>query len=116
MGESLKKWVINQLNTSGWSISELARRGRLNQSYVSAVLSGRKEPGPKFYQGMSRAFGVTLESVERLETDGVIPESRMDDPAYLELMEVAQSLTDSDLQEVLHYASYRLWLSKKTTH
>ena len=85
MGEKLNQWVIDKLNTYGWSISELSRRGDLNQSYVSSVLSGKKQPGPKFYQGISKAFGVTLESVERLENSGVIPTSRLDDPILKDL-------------------------------
>lgn len=112
MGDDLKLWVIGQLNKYGWSISELSRRGNLNQSYVSAVLSGRKEPGPKFYQGMAKAFSVTLESIERLETNGSIPKSRENDPVYLELMEIAKALADDDLQEVKNYADYRLKKSK----
>lgn len=87
---------------------ELARRARIDPGTVSKILSGKENPGPKFYQGISRAFGVTLESVERLEKDGSIPKSRIDDPIYLDLMEIAQKLPDCDLREVRDYANYRL--------
>ena len=108
MGDKLRQWVIEQLSKSGWTMNELARRSKLSSGYVSQVLSGTKEPGPKFYQGISRAFSVSLESVERLEQNGAIPQSRVSDPVYLDLMEIAQVLADNDLQEVRSYADYRL--------
>ena len=61
----MRQWVINELSKSGWTMNEFARRSKLSSGYVSQVLSGIKKPGPKFYQGMAKAFGVTLESVER---------------------------------------------------
>lgn len=112
MRQDLISWINEQIKTRGWSISELARRGDLNQSYVSAILNKKQNPGARFYQGVARALGVTLESIERLERDGTIPQSRLDDPAYRDLMELAQKLTDEDLLDVLDYATYRLRRSK----
>jgi transcriptional regulator with XRE-family HTH domain len=112
VGELLRRWVIEQLDKSGWSMRELARRASIDPSTISKVLSGEENPGPKFYQGVARAFGVTLESVERLDRDGIIPRNRIDDPDYKDLMEIAQNLTDDDLHEVLDYATYKLKKSK----
>lgn len=88
---------------------ELARRASLSNAYVSNVLSGKQEPGAKFYQGIARAFGVTLESVQLLEANSTIPERRLDNAPYRELIEIAQTLSDENLKEVLDYAAYRLW-------
>ena len=107
MRQDLIKWVNDQLNIKGWSMRELARRGDISSPYLSNVLSGKQEPGAKFFQGMSRAFGVTLESMERLEQVGTIPENRLNDPDLKDLIEIAQKLTDEDLSEVLYYATYR---------
>lgn len=112
VSESLNKWVYKQLQVKGWSMRELGRRGDLNSSYISAVLSGKQEPGPKFYQGIAKAFEVTLESVEQLDRQGEIPQSRLDHPTFRQLMEVAQKLNLEDLQEVLDYAIHRLRKSK----
>ena len=107
MRQDLIKWVNEQLKAKGWSMRELARRGDLSATQVSDVLSGKVEPGAKFFQGMSKAFGVTLESVERLERVGTIPENRLNDPDLKDLMELAQKLNPDDLSEVLYYATYR---------
>lgn len=112
MGKELISWVNGQLKTKAWSMRELARRGKISPATVSKVLSGEENPGAKFYQGVARAFGVTLESVERLERDGTIPQSLLNDPAYRDLIELAQELTDEDLSDVLDYATYRLRRSK----
>jgi transcriptional regulator with XRE-family HTH domain len=60
MTDRLNKWIIDNLNKNGWAMNELARRGNLTSSYVSMVLSGRSEPGPKFYLGVSKAFGIPI--------------------------------------------------------
>lgn len=107
MRQDLIKWVNDQLVAKGWSMRELARRGDISATAISDVLSKKREPGAKFFQAMSRAFGVTLESVERLEQVGTIPENRSNDPDLKDLMELAQKLSADDLSEVLYYATYR---------
>jgi transcriptional regulator with XRE-family HTH domain len=92
---------------------ELARRGRIDASTVSRVLSNKQNPGNDFYLGVARSFGVTLESVERLERTGAVPESRMDDPTYQDLIEIAKELSEDDLAEVRDYAIYRMRKFKK---
>lgn len=112
MRQDLIKWVNQELRNRGWSISELARRGGVNQSYISAVLSGRQNPGPKFYLSVSRAFGFTSESLERLEANGVIPQSNINSVVYQDLLEIAKELSLEDLTEVRDYAIYRMRKSK----
>lgn len=107
MRQDLIKWVNEQLTLKGWSMRELARRGGISATQISQVLSGKEEPGAKFYQAMSRSFGVTLESVERLEQVGTIPQNRLNDPDLKDLIELAQKLSADDLSEVLYYATYR---------
>lgn len=107
MRQDLIKWVNEQINHKGWTMRELARRGEISITSVSQVLSGKAEPGAKFFQAMSKAFGVTLESVERLEGVGTLPQNRLNDPDLKDLMELAQKLSQEDLAEVLYYATYR---------
>lgn len=105
-------WVNEQLKIKGWSMRELARRANISPATVSKVLSNKQNPGNDFYLGVARAFGVTLESVERLELNGTVPISRLNEQKFRELMELAQSLTDEDLADVVDYATYRLRRSK----
>jgi len=107
MRQDLIKWVNDQLVSNGWSMRELARRGDISPTAISDVLSKKRDPGAKFFQAMSKAFGVTLDSVERLEQVGTIPQNRLNDPDLVDLMELAQKLSADDLSEVLYYATYR---------
>lgn len=91
---------------------ELARRGNIDPGTVSRVLSGKSDPGPKFYQGISKAFNVTLESVEQLDQSGGQPVTP-DEAGLAELSQIAQKLPPADLREILEYARYRLDKSHK---
>lgn len=112
VSETLNQWLHQQLRVRGWSMRELGRRADLSPSYISAVLSGKQKPGAKFYQGIASALDMTAEGIERLDQEGQVPESRKNDPDYLELLGIAQKLTSEDLKEVLDYAIYRLRKSK----
>lgn len=112
VSEGLNKWVYRQLQTNGWSMRELGRRGRLSPSFISAVLSGKKEPGPKFYQAVAKAFDMTLEAIEQLDHDGTLPHNRADEDLSKDLLQVARTLSSEDLKDVLDYALYRSRRSK----
>lgn len=112
VSEGLNKWVYRQIQSNGWTMNELARRSKLSSGYVSAVLSGKKEPGPKFYQGVSKAFGLTIEAIEQLDHDGTLPHNRADEDLSKDLIEVTKKLSSEDLKDVLDYALYRLRRSK----
>lgn len=114
MGEKLIEWVTAEYQQRGWTMNELARRGGLSSAYVSHVLSGRSQPGPKFFQGVSRAFEITLESVEQLNANGQTPTPNPNEPLTKDLVEIAKLLPLEDLLEVRDYALYRLRRSKNT--
>ena len=102
MGKELNEWIEIKLRERGWSISELARQADLNNSFVSHVLSGRANPGPKFYQGMARAFDLPISIIEQLDKEGVVP----DDEQRLSISEwtlLLKQLTPAQRFELLKY-------------
>lgn len=110
MGEKLNKWTIDNLNSNGWSMSELARRGELNQSYVSSVLSGKSQPGSKFYVGISKAFEIPLDQIERLDREGIAPGQQVPDS---ELAQLIGQLPDEEKQYLYEFAQWRLKVVKE---
>lgn len=112
VSDSLNKWVHKQINAYGWSMRELGRRSGLSPSYISDVLAGKQEPGAKFYQGVAGAFDLTIESIEQLDREGVLPKNRAIEQDYQDLMEMAKKLSPDDLKDVLDYTIYRLRRSK----
>lgn len=95
----------------------MARRGDLNSSYVSHVLSGKTEPGPKFYQGIAKAFDYPIETIERLDRDGTIPHEPTPDEelTFRELLTIVRKLSPGQRREVLEYALYRLRRQQRET-
>lgn len=107
MGENLNKWIRRMLQEKGWSVRELGRRSSLSHSYISNVMKGRQEPGIKFYRGLSDALGVSIDSIERLDREGVEPgqvDNLDDDLTLSEAMEIMKRLTPEGRKELLKYA------------
>lgn len=105
----MANWVNKQLKTKGWGMRELARRAEIDPSTVSRVLSGKDKPGAKFYQGVARAFGYPLESIERLDREGVTPLNP--DPEHIidDLLGLVRSLPVEEQKELLRFAYYLSW-------
>lgn len=112
MGENLNEWIRRMLQEKGWSMREFCRRSGLSSGYASEVISGKVNPGPKFYQGVVKAFDLTLTQVERLDQEGIEPESINDAPLSLrEAWEIMSQLTVKQQWEVLRYMRYLMTLS-----
>lgn len=105
----MSDWVNQELKQKGWSMRELARRGDITHGTVSKVLSGKQNPGNDFYLGMARAFGFPLDSIERLDREGVTPLDP--DPEYIidNLLGLARSLPIEQQKELLRFAHYLSW-------
>jgi transcriptional regulator with XRE-family HTH domain len=109
VGKALSDWVNKELKKKGWSMRELARRSKIDASTVSKVLSGEDKPGAKFYQGVARAFGYPLESIERLDREGIEPFSPGPDNTLDDLAALVATLPQEARQEVLLFAHYLSW-------
>ena len=107
MGENLNEWIKRMLQEKGWSMRELSKRSGLSSSYVSNVVMGKRQPGIKFYQGISRAFGVSMDSIERLDREGIEPgqvDDLDDDLTLSEAIRIMEKLTPEGRKELLKYA------------
>lgn len=113
MGKELNEWVTAKYQQAGWSMRELARRAGVSQATVSDVLSGKKNPGAKFYYGMAKAFNLPVAAIERLDMDGIDPEPEIEDDlmSFAEWREVLGQLTPSERAELLKTA-FRLLLNR----
>lgn len=120
MGKLLNDWLEAKIAAEGLSISGLATRMGISQSYLSAVLSGSKKPGAKFYQGVARAFGLPLDAVERLDRAGQQPEDSNSEDLLRDLLDLAQRLPDGERRLLLDFAIFLLWrknqISVKQNH
>ena len=63
MGNDLASWLNIQLNETGWSQRELARRAGVSHSTVSQVLSLQQRPTWDFCAGIAQALRVPVDEV-----------------------------------------------------
>lgn len=121
MGENINTWLKRMLKDRGWSVRELGRRAGLSHGYVSNVLTGRQEPGAKFYRGIAKAFDLTIDQIERLDREGIEPDDidALGDPMTLkEAYQIMSRLTSEQQKEALRYLRYlrSLETSAETPH
>jgi len=107
MGErDFIQWITAEKEKRGWGVNELARRADLSNSYVSNVLNELQGPGPKFYAGMARAFG--MPEVELLRMGGELPPAPGDTERLTlrEIWQILQGLDEDQLKEVRRFARF----------
>lgn len=103
---AFNEWLLQKIEQSGLSYSELGRRGGISHARISQVVSGDK-PGAEFCLAIARALGERPETVMRLA--GLLPSlpGPEDARSLKELLEITQQLTLRDRQDVLEYATWR---------
>ena len=69
--ETIGTWLLQELETRGWSQSELARRAHLGNATLSRIISGSRQAGPDAALQIARALGEAPENVFRLA--GLLP-------------------------------------------
>ena len=79
----LISWLLAELDARGWTQNELARRSGVSSGHLSHILSGTRDPGLDFYQGIAFALHLPLEEV--LRNAGILPASA-DDPTTAGLL------------------------------
>ena len=113
MDKSFVEWLDAELGERGWSPTELARRSGLSQSAISLVLSGDRNPGNKFCDGIARAFKLPKETVYRIAD--ILDVKPNDDETVEEIVHIAHALSDTNKQDVRDYAKLRLEKQEKET-
>ncbi len=63
MENKFADWLNSNLNERGWNQNDLVQRSGLSQGAVSKVLSGLRNPGLEFCEGMAKAFHIPVEIV-----------------------------------------------------
>lgn len=100
-------WLITEMNSRGWSNSELAKRADVVPSTVSLVVTGKSNPGDDLCLGISRAFRITPEEVFRRA--GILPPllASDNDQAITRVLEYMRRLGPNDRNEILLYTMFR---------
>ncbi|MCB0167740.1 MAG: helix-turn-helix transcriptional regulator [Anaerolineae bacterium] len=78
----------------------------ISQSYLSHVLSGTKQPGPKFYRGLAKAFDLSIEAVERLDQLGQQPDDMSGEQLIEEIITLARRLPEPERRQLKDFATF----------
>lgn len=97
-------WLLNEMETRGFTQADLASRARVTQSAISHVISGRRKPGVELCNAIANAFRIPRETVFRAA--GLLPPQPDYDPTLEELEHIFTQMTDAEKEEFL--ASGRL--------
>ena len=103
MENNLSSFLNEELRNRGWSQRELARRAGLSPTSISEVLSGKRGPGKRFCQAVAKALQVPPERI--FQAAGIIdapPKTAL----FIELTNVAKSLSEKNQQKLLEYAQF----------
>jgi transcriptional regulator with XRE-family HTH domain len=95
---ALSEWLQAELETRGWTQSELSRRSGLSSAMISTVLSGKAAPGIRFCRKVARAAGTSPEKLMHLA--GLLPPVPDDTPLVREAVFLLSQLP-VDIQEIV---------------
>lgn len=101
-----KDWLIGELEKRNWSAADLARNAGIAKGSISNILAGRREPGPDFCDGVSRAFKISPEVVYRRA--GLLPPQRNADEGTQELVHLFGMMSKENQEETIDYARLKL--------
>lgn len=110
-------WLVQKIEQKGWNNAEFCRRSGISQSMMSLVISGERQPGKDFCQGVSRAFDdVTVENC--LRRIGWLPKlpAGGSDPTLQELLDLAKNLSFRERRELVEYAKWRYGQAQREDH
>jgi len=97
--ETFGIWLLEEIDTRGWSMSELARRCGVTHAAISKIVSGDRNPSAKMCVSIARAF--KMESEEVLRLAGLLPPKPPDSPSLEEAMEKFNSLPEWEQDLIL---------------
>lgn len=93
------KWLEDEIEKSGLSQSEIARRGGITQSYISQVKLEEKQPGYGFYFAIAKGLGIDI--VDVLIAAGVAKPRPEGSPVAEEGYRMLAEMPVSDAEEAV---------------
>ena len=93
------EWLNKERNARYWTFNELARQAGLSSAAVSMVMSGQRNPGTDFCEGVARAFNLPPADVMRRA--GILPQIPEEDAQFEVVRNLFNQLTSEDQERVV---------------
>lgn len=106
MGNEFAVWLKAELDSHGWTQSDLSRMSGLSTGAISNVISGQRKPGVDFVLAVARTLRVSPEDLYRRA--GLLPPKPelAASPIANEVLDVLRRLPPEKQQEALNYVRY----------
>jgi transcriptional regulator with XRE-family HTH domain len=111
MEKNFIAWLEGMLKKENWTRAELARRANINQSTLSMIYNGYREPGNDVCYAIAAAFGIPTETVFRAA--GILPNQPGTDEDFEELKHLFNQMTDEEQEEFLATGRLKIDLRNK---
>jgi transcriptional regulator with XRE-family HTH domain len=95
-------WLAQEVEKRGWSFNELARRSGVSSAMISLVMTGHRNPGVDFCNGVARAFKTS--PIVVLAKAGIIPPLDDNDLSFRELWHHVRKLSHRDRAHLIQIA------------
>lgn len=97
-------WLNEQLNTRGWSQSDLARASGLHRAVISKIINKTSRPMPETLEAIARGLKVSADVV--FQAAGVLPTKPDDDPLTREAEYLLSQLPEDKKQQAINFIRF----------
>lgn len=104
--KNLAKNLRNARKKAGLSQRGLAERAKLSQGMVYQLEKGNRSPGLKTLEKLSKALGVSVDSLRGKATETKASQELLDDKLVYEIAKTTKAMTIREKEEVLSFVKY----------
>lgn len=103
---SFGEWIVQTCEGRGWNTAELARRAGMNQSVLSRIINGGRNPGERTCTAIANALGIPAEEVFRRA--GLLRSSNDDSVEVARIVHGISQLPPEDVQFIEQWIRLRV--------
>lgn len=103
--KSFGDWLVAEMDTRGWSQSELARRAEVSPAAISDVLSGRRNIGKELATAIAKGLKVPESLV--FQKAGFLPPDKTHSEEVEQIIHEAEGMSKDEQLELLSYIRWR---------
>jgi transcriptional regulator with XRE-family HTH domain len=109
--QELATWLNRELESRGWTQSDLARFSGVHRAVISKIILGGTKPTPETMEAIARALKIPPEQVFRVA--GLLPPAINVDEDMEKILHEASKLPKQDQEEVLAFIRMKNNLRKR---
>lgn len=106
MADNFSEWLVKELNKSGWTQSELARKANVSRTAISDVISNKHSAGSELCSAIARALNLPPETVFRAA--GLLPPAPPDTEYQEQILHLLRQLPPDEQKRYLELLQFEV--------